>query len=74
MGRKKKESNIVNIGELAVENKIEIDYDKLAEAIVRAQLTQEETAAKKKAEELDAWQKSLGVNRHEDKKGLKKKR
>lgn len=37
MGRKKNESNIVNIGELTVENKIEIDYDKLAEAIVKAQ-------------------------------------
>lgn len=51
----------------------EIDYDKLAEAIVKAKQIEEENADKKKAADLEAWRKSLGVNRHEDKKGLKKK-
>jgi uncharacterized membrane protein YidH (DUF202 family) len=36
MAKKKKAPNIINIEELEIENKIEIDYDKLAEAIVKA--------------------------------------
>jgi uncharacterized membrane protein YidH (DUF202 family) len=36
MGKQKKAPNIVNIEELEIENKFEIDYDKLAEAIVKA--------------------------------------
>ena len=51
----------------------EIDYDKLAEAIVRAKRLEEESAAEGKTAELEEWQKSLGVNNHEDKKGLVKK-
>ncbi len=36
MAKKKKAPNIINIEELEIENKIEIDYDKLADAIVKA--------------------------------------
>lgn len=51
----------------------EIDYDKLAQAIVKSKQIEEENEAKKKAADLEEWKKSLGVNRHEDKKGIKKK-
>lgn len=55
MGRKKKDTNIINIDELEIENKVEIDYDKLAEAIVKAtQLSKdaESQAAEKAHEEM----------------------
>ena len=56
---------------IIVNNNInEIDYDKLAEAIVKAKQIEEENAARKKSEELEAWRKSIGVNNHEDKKGI----
>ena len=73
MGRKKKDANIINIDELEIESKVEIDYDKLAQAIVKAKQIEEEIAAKKKAADLEEWKRSLGVNNHEDKKGIKKK-
>ena len=73
MGRKKKDANIINIDELEIESKVEIDYDKLAQAIVKAKQIEEEIAAKKKAADLEEWKRSLGVNNHEDKRGIKKK-
>lgn len=73
MGRKKKDANIINIDELEIESKVEIDYDKLAQAIVKAKQIEEEIASKKKAADLEEWKRSLGVNNHEDKKGIKKK-
>ena len=73
MGRKKKDANIINIDELEIESKVEIDYDKLAQAIVKAKQIEEEIAAKKKAADLEEWKRSLGVNNHEDKKEIKKK-
>lgn len=73
MGRKKKDTNIINIDELEIESKVEIDYDKLAQAIVKAKQIEEELAAKEKAADLEEWKRSLGVNNHEDKKGIKKK-
>ena len=69
MAKKKDKPQVVNnIQEL----NLEIDYDKLAEAIVKAKQIEEENVAKKKASELEEWQNSIGVNKHEDKKGLKK--
>ena len=73
MGRKKKDANIINIDELEIESKVEIDYAKLAQAIVKAKQIEEEIAAKKKAADLEEWKRSLGVNNHEDKRGIKKK-
>lgn len=67
--KKDKPQTINNIKEL----NLEIDYYKLAQAIVKAKQIEEENAAKKKASELEEWKKSLGVNKHEDKKGIKKK-
>lgn len=71
MANKKKDKTQVinNIKEL----NLEIDYDKLAQAIVNAKQREEENLAEKKTADLEEWRKSLGVNRHEDKKGLKKK-
>ena len=70
MGKKKDKSQVINnIKEL----NLEINYDKLAQAIVKAKQIEEENAAKKKAADLEEWKKSLGVNKHEDKKGIKKK-
>ena len=70
MAKKKEKTQVINnIQEL----NLEIDYDKLAQAIVKAKQIEEENAAKKKAADLEEWKKSLGVNKHEDKKGIKKK-
>ncbi len=70
MAKKKDKSQIINnIQEL----NLEIDYDKLAQAIVKAKQIEEENAAKKKAADLEEWKKILGVNKYEDKKGIKKK-
>lgn len=70
MAKKKDKPQVIsNIQEL----NLEIDYDKLAEAIVKAKQIEEENATKKKAEELAAWRRSIGKKDHEDKKGLMKK-
>lgn len=70
MAKRKDKSQIINnIQEL----NLEFDYDKLAQAIVKAKQIEEENAAKKKAADLEEWKKILGVNKHEDKKGIKKK-
>ena len=67
MAKKKEKPQVINnIQEL----NLEIDYDKLAEAIVKAKQIEEENATKKKAEELAAWRKSIGINNHDDKKGI----
>ncbi len=67
--KKEKQPVINNIHEL----NLEIDYDKLAEAIVKAKQIEEESIAKKKVEDFEEWKRSLGVNTHDDKKGTKKK-
>ncbi len=70
MAKKKDKPQVINnIGEL----KLEIDYDKLAEAIVKAKQIEEDNATKKNAEDLAAWRRSIGKKDHEDKKGLMKK-
>ena len=67
--KKDKPQTINNIKEL----NLEIDYDKLAQAIVKVKQIEEENLAEKKAADLEEWKRSLGVNKHEDKKGIKKK-
>ena len=70
MAKKKDKPQVINnIQEL----NLEIDYDKLAQAIVKAKQIEEQNAAEKKAADLEEWKISLGVNKHEDKKGIKKK-
>ena len=70
MAKKKDKPQIINnIQEL----NLEIDYDRLAQSIVKAKQIEEENAAKKKAADLEEWKKILGVNKHEDKKRIKKK-
>lgn len=46
MGRGKKVPNVINIDELEIESKVEIDYDKLAQAIVRANQLSKEAESK----------------------------
>ena len=63
MAKKKDKLQVINnIQEL----NLEIDYDKLAEAIVKANQIEEENAVKKRAADLEEWKRSLGVNKHED--------
>ena len=70
MAKKKDKPQVIyHIQEL----NLEIDYDKLAEAIVRSKQIEKENADKKKAADLEEWKRSLGVNRHEDKRGIIKK-
>lgn len=70
MAKKKEKAQVINnIQEL----NLKIDYDKLAQAIVKAKQIEEENADKKKTADLEEWKRSLGVNKHEDKKGIKKK-
>ena len=52
---------------------MEIDYEKLALAIVRAKKIEQELEEKQKAKERAEWQKSIGYNPHDDKRGIKKK-
>lgn len=63
MGRKKKDTNIINIEELEIENKVEIDYDKLADAIVRAnqklQFETQQTESSYKAEPRRTFKEKL---------------
>lgn len=64
MGRKKPDRDIVNINELEIENKIEIDYDKLAKAIVKANAEAEhkkkEERERKEAEDEKRIKEILG--------------
>ena len=70
MAKKKDKPQVINnIQEL----NLEIDYNKLAEAIVKAKQIEEDNATKKNAEDLAAWRRSIGKKDHEDKKGLMKK-
>ena len=69
MAKKKDKPQVINnIQEL----NLEIDYDKLVEAIIKAKQIEEKSATKKKTLELEEWRKSIGINKHEDKKGIKK--
>ena len=46
---------------------LEIDYDKLAEAIVKAKKIEKENETLQKEEALKTWRKEIGYNDHEDK-------
>lgn len=72
MARGKKVPNIINIDELEIENKIEIDYDKLALAIVKAKRIEEENEEKEKKEALIKWKSEIGYKEYADKTGLEK--
>lgn len=73
MGRKKKDTNIINIDELEIENKVVIDYDELARSIVKARQIEKEIEKQEKAEALARWKTEIGYNDHADKTGLVKK-
>ena len=73
MGKKKKTPNHLNIEKLEIENKVEIDYDRLAAAIVKAQKDGKENEAQEKAAALEKWRAEVGYNDHKNKKGFSKK-
>lgn len=54
--KKDKQQVINNIKELD----LEIDYEKLAQAIVKAKQIEEKNLAEKKAADFEEWKKSLG--------------
>ncbi len=66
MADKGKKTIVNNIKEL----NFEIDYDKLAEAIVKAQQIERENEKKEQEESLNKWRKEIGYNEHAEKKGL----
>ena len=73
MGRKKKDTKIINVDELAIANNVVIDYDELARSIVKAKQIEKEIEKQEKAEALARWQAEIGYNDHADKTGLVKK-
>lgn len=72
MGRSKKKQEfqpqVINIEELEIENKIEIDYDKLAEAIVKAKQIEKENEEVARAKALAEWRVCVGYKEHNEKK------
>ena len=70
MAKRNKNPNIINIEELEIENKVEIDYDRLAAAIVKAQKIEKENEEKARKAALSKWEKEIGYNNHADKQGL----
>ena len=74
MGRKKPDRDIVNVDKLKIENKVEIDYDKLAQALVKANLElREKENARLQAEEIEAIQKGSEVLGEKDFSYIKNK-
>lgn len=73
MAKRNKNPNIINIEELEIENKFEIDYDRLAAAIVKAQKIEKENEEQAKEAALRKWEKEIGYNDHADKLGLSRK-
>ena len=57
---------------MEIENKVEIDYNKLALAIVRAKQIEKENEEASKVKALAEWRVSVGYKEHNDKKGLLK--
>lgn len=70
MAKKKSSPTVVNNIESV---NMEIDYDKLAEAIVKAKEIEKEKESQQNAYDVAEWRKSIGVKDYEDKKGIEKK-
>ena len=66
---KRKEKNAVHIDTL----NLEIDYDKLADAIVRARRLEDEKKKLDRSEEIKTWQRVLGYNDFSEETGCKKR-
>ena len=69
MAKKKNNTTVVNNIDSV---NLEIDYDKLAEAIVKARKKEEEQLTKEKQETFNEWRKSLGYKDYSDKRGFVK--
>ena len=71
--QKQQPPQTIHIEELEIENKLEIDYDKLADAIVKAKKIEKEAQAREKAAARAKWRAEVGYNEHKNKKGFSKK-
>ena len=71
--QKQHQPQAIHIEELEFENKVEIDYDKLADAIVKAKRIEKEAEEREKAAALAKWRTEVGYNEHKNKKGFSKK-
>ncbi len=70
MGRKREKTQVIN----NIQNlNLEIDYDKLAESIVKATEIEKQREEQEKAAALEKWRAEVGYNDHGDKKGFAKK-
>ncbi len=69
MAKKKNNQTVVNNIESV---NLDIDYDKLAEAIVKAQQKAKEQQIKEKEQAFIEWRTELGYKEHNDKHGLRK--
>ena len=69
MAKKKNNQTVVNNIESV---NLDIDYDKLAEAIVKAQQKAKEQQIKEKEQAFIEWRAELGYKEHNDKHGLRK--
>lgn len=69
MAKKKNNTTVVNNIDSV---NVEIDYDKLAEAIVKALKKEKEQLDKEKQESFNEWRKSLGYKDYSDKRGFVK--
>lgn len=67
MAKKKNNQTVVNNIESV---NLDIDYDKLAEAIVKAQKIEKEQQFKEKEQAFFEWRNELGYKEHNDKHGL----
>ena len=71
--QKQQQMQAIHIEELEIENKVEIDYDKLADAILKAKRIEKEAEEREKAAALAKWRTEVGYNEHNNKKGFSKK-
>ena len=62
-----------NTKEEVINVNVEIDYDKLATAIIKAHQIENDKEVEIIKKEKAEWKKSIGYCAHEDKKGIKKK-
>lgn len=69
-GKKNQPTQTIQINELEIENKVEIDYDKLAAAIVKAKRIEKENEEREKEAALTKWRMEVGYKSHDDKKRI----
>ena len=67
---KRKKHSVIKTYNVTPKERIDFNYDKIAEAIVKANNIQAENDLHNRAKELDEWRKSIGIKTYDDKKGI----